>query len=52
MNNVVDAKQKPSMQSAKMPYEAPKATFVPLQVEERLLTCTKGIDGCTVVVNS
>jgi hypothetical protein len=25
----------------KQPYEAPKATFVPLKLEERLLTCGK-----------
>ena len=32
--------------SNKQPYEAPKATFVPLKIEERLLGCTKTID-CT-----
>jgi hypothetical protein len=24
-----------------LPYEPPKATFVPLKIEERLLTCSK-----------
>ena len=35
----------------KLPYEPPKATFVPLKLEERLLTCDKvcpvGTTCCT-----
>ena len=27
--------------SVKQPYEPPKATFVPLKLEERLLACSK-----------
>ena len=30
----------------KLSYEPPKATFVPLKLEERLLTCTKTMDKC------
>jgi len=30
----------------KLPYEAPQATFVPLKLEERLLTCSKTIAVC------
>lgn len=32
-------------QLQKEPYEPPKATFVPLKVEERLMACTK-VAGC------
>lgn len=30
----------------KLSYEAPKATFVPLKLEERLLVCDKSMDIC------
>ena len=30
----------------KLAYEPPKATFVPLKLEERLLTCTKTMTDC------
>jgi len=30
----------------KLPYEPPKATFVPLKLEERLLTCDKTMNTC------
>ena len=36
----------------KLAYEAPEAEFVPLQVEERLLSCTKTPAGCVVTSNS
>jgi hypothetical protein len=40
--------QEPSRENPpKQPYEPPKATFVPLKVEERLLGCTNGqFTGC------
>ena len=30
----------------KLSYEPPKATFVPLKLEERLLKCMKSFEGC------
>ena len=29
--------------AGRLPYEAPRASFVPLKVEERLMACTKVI---------
>jgi hypothetical protein len=32
---------------AKKPYEPPKATFIPLKIEERLMKCHKTtVEGC------
>ena len=35
----------------KLPYAPPKATFVPLEVEERLLMCFKSYPVCGGTVN-
>jgi hypothetical protein len=36
----MEAQSQPS-EAPKLPYDAPRASFVPLRLEERLLTCTK-----------
>jgi len=40
------APQSETSVTQKLPYEPPKATFVPLKLEERLLTCTKTVTDC------
>jgi hypothetical protein len=35
----------PPTMTQKLPYAPPKATFVPLNLEERLLTCLKSPGG-------
>jgi len=41
MEKTKNVKTQATPNTAKLPYEAPKANFVPLQVEERLLACEK-----------
>lgn len=40
----------PPTVTQKLPYEPPKATFVPLKLEERLLACSK--ETYCVITNS
>jgi len=37
--------QKESSATKKLQYEAPTATFVPLEVEERIVSCCKGVNN-------
>lgn len=45
-NAPATAPQSETPVTQKLSYEPPKATFVPLKLEERLLTCTKTFDDC------
>ena len=46
MEQIKNLKTQAPPKTVKLPYEAPKANFVPLQVEERLLACTKTVGPC------
>lgn len=43
--------QKRDNSAAKLPYESPKAIFVPLKIEERLMSCQKLVGGVCDPIN-
>ena len=47
MNNQ-EMQETEGQQRERQPYEAPKATFVPLKLEERLLVCTSVFPVCAL----
>ena len=45
MEQTQTIKPQPNAKTQKLAYEAPRAEFVPLQVEERLLSCLKALSN-------
>ncbi|WPD24691.1 MAG: hypothetical protein SD837_09030 [Candidatus Electrothrix scaldis] len=45
-------KQNEPQNKQKKPYKPPKATFIPLKIEERLTKCDKDTSGVTPGCNS